>query len=361
MAVTTTEITDPSEISDTIETDLLTAEIAQSEERQPTSLLRQLVDLRAQIQKERIRFTLRLSAIDRGADQARGKHKRALERYYERFHNLEEQIDEDIKEMVMEHPIYPHISKVKGVGPMLAAKTIALIDIERATMVSKLWRFAGLSVVQVHPFENWNAPVAIRSALGEAAGGNGRELLDLDQAEVIRRLRRIKALQDVEEDAWEVVLEQVADFVRRAEQMPPESVCRSWLEDQMRGISVGERERPVKGERLHYSIRLKTTLYLIAQSMMRSRSPYRFFYDSAKTHYATSRPGWTKGHIHFAAMRKMQKIFLSHLWLRWRQVEGLPTRSLWVEEHLQHTTIYPPEQFGWPPFSVAEATAEEGR
>jgi hypothetical protein len=42
---------------------------------------------------------------------------------------------------------------------------------------------------------------------------------------------------------------------------------------------------------------------------------------------------WTLGHCEQAARRKAAKVFLSMLWRVWREAEGLPTRSLWIEEH----------------------------
>jgi len=147
--------------------------------------------------------------------------------------------------------------EVRGIGYMLAAKTVAMIDIERAETVSALWRYAGYGVVD------------------------------------------------------------------------------------------GERERPTKGEKLHYNKRLKTTCYLIAVSMLRSNSPYRKIYDSAREYYAANRD-WTKGHCHNASLRKMTKIWLQHLWITWRKLEGMPTNDPYAHEKLAHNSYYTPQEFGWP-------------
>jgi len=53
-------------------------------------------------------------------------------------------------------------------------------------------------------------------------------------------------------------------------------------------------------------------------------------------------------HVHMAALRKVKKLFLATLWRRWREIEGLPVRSPYVEEYKGHTHIYTPEDFGWP-------------
>jgi len=112
-------------------------------------------------------------------------------------------------------------------------------------------------------------------------------------------------------------------------------------------VMDGKRERPVKGEKLHYNVRLKSACYLIGSSFLRSNSPYRRVYDSARDYYQANRPEWTKAHQHQAAMRKMIKTWLSHLWLVWRTAEGLPTRSLYVNDYLGHDHYYAPDEFGW--------------
>ena len=34
--------------------------------------------------------------------------------------------------------------------------------------------------------------------------------------------------------------------------------------------------------------------------------------------------------------------------LRWRTLEGLPTRAPYAHDYLEHTTIETPEEYGWP-------------
>jgi len=224
------------------------------------NLLRALVDLRdRQIQKGRIQFGNRLSALERHTDTSAGSGQaQIVERWLARFHEMEQELDKDILRVVKDEPIYEQLSELKGIGPMLAAKLIAFIDIDRANTVSALWRYAGYAVID------------------------------------------------------------------------------------------GERERPTKGEKLHYNRRLKTTCYLIASSFLKCNSPYRAIYDSSKARYEQTKPDWTKGHIHHAAMRRMIKIFLSHLWVCWRELEELPVTRPYVHQQLGHTTVFEPAEFGWP-------------
>jgi hypothetical protein len=223
-------------------------------------LIRQLVDARDRaIQKSRIQFQARLFAVEEGEDSADTETVALLQSYMERFERLEKELDKDISLLVQQYDIYDHVSAVTGIGPTIAAKLIAMIDIERAPTVSALWRYAGLAVIN------------------------------------------------------------------------------------------GKSERPVKGQKLRYNKRLKTVCtFLIPRGFLMAKSPYADVFYSARAFYSANRPDWTKDHVRRAANRKMVKLFMSHLWLRWRQLEGLSTNKPYVHEKLGHVHNYPPEDFGWP-------------
>lgn len=225
----------------------------------PNDAVRALVDLRDRtLQKSRIAFGNRVSALERGADAADETTAKIMAKWHERFEELEKEADKDIAALVGDIAIVQQLTEIKGIGPMLAAKVVAMIDIERCETTSQLWRYAGYGVVE------------------------------------------------------------------------------------------GQRERPMKGEKLHYNMRLKTTLYLVATSFLRAGSPYRAIYDSSKAMYEANRPDWTKAHIHAASMRRMIKVFLNHLYVRWRTLEGLPIREPYSHERLGHSSYEAPESYGWP-------------
>jgi hypothetical protein len=227
------------------------------------NILRSLIDLRDRtIQKSRVAFSNRIGAVERGVDVPSNGSQELLERWLHRFNELEAELDGDIRQAVKGLEIVDRMIEVKGVGPMLAAKVVCMIDIREADTISALWRYAGYAVID------------------------------------------------------------------------------------------GTRERLAKGEKLHYNIRLKTTCYLVGSSFLKSDSPYRRIYDDARAYYEANRPDWTKGHQHNASMRKMIKIWLSHLWLVWRQTEGLDVRAPYVHEKLGHEHEYTPEEFGWSAVSI---------
>jgi len=274
------------------------------------SLLRALVDLRdRQVQKSRIQFSNRLSAIDRLTDETDGKQREVVSRWLDVFSTLEKTIDGDIATIVKLEPIYEEMSQIRGIGPMLAAKIIAMVDIEEADSVSALWRYSGYGVGKYWEDEEGKI----------VAPQVGMKWIKRDELkdEVLVR------------EAEEKVL------VRIVVNPKPE-----WK-------LVEVRDRPIEGWLLAYNKRLKTTLYLVAQSFLKCGSPYRLFFDNAKLHYTVTHPEWKPAHTRDASMRKMTKMFTSHMWLRWRLLEGLPTRQPYAHEKLGHETYYAPEDFGW--------------
>lgn len=216
---------------------------------------RALVDLRDRvIQKARIGFNNRLAAMDRADDTT--TYRPMIEAWYERFADLEADLDRDIGRIARDLPIVQTMTNVKGLGKTLAVKAAAMIDIRRADTVSALWKYAGY------------------------------------------------------------------------------------------GVTNGERDRLVKGEKSPYNKRLKTTCYLVGTSFLRTGSPYRRVYDEAREYYDANRPDWTDGHKHNAAMRKMIKMWLSHLWVTWREMEGLPTNEPYITAGTHHRYVGP-DEFGW--------------
>ncbi len=112
------------------------------------------------------------------------------------------------------------------------------------------------------------------------------------------------------------------------------------------GVTDGVADRPRKGEKISYNPKARQICYNIGSSFLKTGSPYRAEYDRIKTFYEEERD-WTKLHIHNASLRKMIKLFLSHLYERWRELEGLPVRKLYVVEKMGHSTVSKPEDYGW--------------
>ena len=244
-------------------------------------ILRPLIDLRDRtIQKNRIAFQHRVTAIEQGRDIVDPVTHDLLIFYRDRFVELEAYLDKDIKQIAKDIPIIEEMVAVRGVGFMLAAKLVAMIDIERCNTVSALWRFAGFGVVPFCP--------------------------------------ECETYPDIQLDKCP---ECGGDIIRKAERLR-------------------------KGEKAHYNTRLKTYCWQVGTSFLKSSSPYRDVYDKAREQY-DKREDWTDLRRHRAAMRKMIKIFLQHFWLRWREMENLPTSEPFIIGKNGHSTYISGEKYGW--------------
>jgi len=119
-------------------------------------------------------------------------------------------------------------------------------------------------------------------------------------------------------------------------------------------------ERRQKGAKCGWNPRLKTHCWRIGTQLLRAKGRYADFYyqfkrqylereDIKKAHESGKAVGGKlsyKIHIHQMALRKMIKLFLSHLWEQWRKFEGLPIREPYSIEKLGHTTKIEPFQGG---------------
>ena len=109
---------------------------------------------------------------------------------------------------------------------------------------------------------------------------------------------------------------------------------------------------------------LRTALYAMAESFIKTRNIYRDIYDAEKTKLEASEKitmsrntqgkliecKWSETkpcHRHGAAIRKMIKHFLADFWKVWRTLEGMETPILYPEAKLGHKGIVQPEERGW--------------
>jgi hypothetical protein len=131
------------------------------------------------------------------------------------------------------------------------------------------------------------------------------------------------------------------------------------------GIDKPSHARYVKGKTSGGNKTLRTALWNSAMSLIRDvNSPYRIVYDNVRlrldhsTNLVMSRTTEGKliecmwkdtkdGHRHGAALRAIMKHVLADYWFVGREIFGLPTRPLYVEEKLGHTGIIKPRERGW--------------
>jgi hypothetical protein len=133
-----------------------------------------------------------------------------------------------------------------------------------------------------------------------------------------------------------------------------ETVSKLWA---FSGYAVvdGSRQWPKKGEKSPYNRRLKSIIYLIGDQFIKQQTPLyvdeyykekarlrRLYPEPVKTNNGRWPYKFTDSHVHRMARRKMVKIFLSHLWAKWREFEGLPITRPYAEAILGHENIVEP-------------------
>lgn len=226
------------------------------------------------IQKARVTAQIRKTHLEKN-----DKNCMLTKEVLKRSENFEKWLNNEIETYVKAHPAYEWFKKVKGVGNLNIGKVLSLIDIEEATNISKLWRYAGFAV------------------------DNGRA------------------------------------------------------------------EKQQKGKKLHYNKVLKSMCWRLAKSLIRAKGIYYEYYVEQKERLkkrfedrgkkivpASELPKiqgkkteglsyLSLGHLDMMAQRKMIKLFLSHLWLKWREAEGLSITAPYVHAIKNHGDYRAPEDF----------------
>ena len=111
----------------------------------------------------------------------------------------------------------------------------------------------------------------------------------------------------------------------------------------------GRAEAKRRGKRLGYPPKNKGTMFIIADSLIKANSPYTWVFLKARDKYNRHRD-WTKRHVWLASRRIMMQVFLQHLWVVWRDLEGLPINKpyiMWKKGDAFQGGYYIPEAFGW--------------
>jgi hypothetical protein len=86
----------------------------------------------------------------------------------------------------------------------------------------------------------------------------------------------------------------------------------------------------------------RRVLHNLAECFVRGGREYRAIYDEARRKSESRHPDWNDGHHHNHAMRVVAKIFLAHLWVKARELYGLPVSLPYPQVILGHGDYIPP-------------------
>ena len=219
-----------------------------------------------------------------------------LARTYRRHWEEEQELRIAMEVALQTHPVWPWLSEVRGIGPTLSARLLARLDIRRAPTPSSFWAYCGLATVPAQLFGCADCGMTASAARGRrvpnshknAAGNSCPGPLHIIAA--------------------------------------PE------------GLRVAQ-PMPARGESASYDRHAKKICYLIGVSFLRSRSSYREHYDRERERLVSERPDWSKARQHLASLRKMEKLFLSHLWAVWAEAEGIPIVRPYAHERMRNAVV----------------------
>lgn len=120
-----------------------------------------------------------------------------------------------------------------------------------------------------------------------------------------------------------------------------------WRHCGLAPTSDGKLEKPKKGQRRTFNALAKSQLWLIVGNFLKAypRTPnfYSEYYYTFKERMKHKHPDWNLLHCHLAAVLKVAKLFVSHLWEISRKTQELPTREIYPVEYLGHITKLPAE------------------
>ncbi len=225
-----------------------------------------------------------------------------LGRTYRRHAEAERDLRRAMLSALSDHPAWPWMSRVKGIGPTLGARLLARLDVSKAPSPSSFWSYCGLATV---PGIEYHCRVCgLRSSFPTRYRVRGPHNDPRTAQPCTGQLQAARGPDD--------------------------------------GVRVAQ-PKPAAGERASYDQLAKKICYLIGVSFLRSGSAYERYYRRERARLERERPGWSDGRIHFAALRKMEKLFLAHLWSVWREGVGLTITSPYAHAVLHHADFVPPE------------------
>jgi hypothetical protein len=196
----------------------------------------------------------------------------------------EKALAKEMARRVVEHPAWPWLERVRGVGPTLSARLLARLRIERAPTPSSFWKFCGLSTVEGSRYTCARCGATVMRVRGTAAPR--------------RHLSPTGGSCD-----------------QRLDETPPEGIVR-----------VAAR-LPSRGQARAFDVGARTLCHIIGVSFLRRGGKYREVYYARRAKFLEQHPDWTPLHSHLAGMRVMEKLFLAHLWSVWAERLGMPERT----------------------------------
>ena len=217
-----------------------------------------------------------------------------LGRTYRRHWQGEREMFGAMRGSLEDHPCWPWLERVKGIGPTLACKILARLDIDKAEHPSSFFSYCGLGTVPADGYRCSECHREMAFPVGYKVSGTHAKLGST-------------------------------------------SKCKGKLELVPGNDARCAQPRPSRGQQATYDQYAKKTMYLIGCQFVKTTGAFRDLYDQKRRYLDRERPGWTDGRKHLTALRHIEKLFLSMLWEVWREAIGKPAgMASYAFTHLGH-------------------------
>lgn len=312
-------------------------------------ILNTLVNNLYDVQKVRIGVANRNIAL-----KEKGKEE-IFQNYVLQLKKVERDIVKEMKGQITQFPISTWMLGQRGIGPSLTGQTIAIIrDIGRFANISKLWSYSGMATMEICTKCGKRRLDGTRKAewITRIAGRletqhNKKKEIEAERSE----LAEVGAIDENIENIGDGDIEDT-NFTLKARKM----LC--GCENPVTKVTA---QRRVKNTILDYNPKMKK----LCRNMALSLIQYNEFYENMYNGFLQiqlQRDDLLKnlkkdnnfkeatlekikhGRAVKMARRKMIKIFLSHLWVQWRKIDGLTVTKPYAFDVQGHSNyIEPPE------------------
>jgi len=106
----------------------------------------------------------------------------------------------------------------------------------------------------------------------------------------------------------------------------------------------GRAPRLTRGQQANWNQRLRRLLYNFTDCVIKTRGYYRREYDRCRAKEDELYPELSAPHRQMRARRRVAKLFLAHLWAKWRELERLPVERPWIIEWGGHRHYIHPDE-----------------
>jgi len=312
--------------------------------------LRKNVDVLYDVQDVRMRTANRLRLMPKDSKI-----------YVAQLLEIEKGLTEEIEVSLLRIPIYAQwLQQVKGVGPRIAGSIIAhtMIRFERVSATEYKRMMSHFSSetqdeLASHHTDETQRGYASQSRL-ETQDEDASQKSGDTQGGLAFTQEQLELAQKTDRGEYLIpVIRGIRAFV---------TVSKYWA---WWGLHVKDGKAPKRsrGERINWNPKLRTLQWKIGKQFVLQGERYREVYDEYKKKLSAVRlpigvcaqykeclakmkkrkkPACV-GHIDAMARRYAVKMFLSHLWEKWRTLEGLTVRAPYAIDKLGHTTRTAPE------------------